>query len=82
MTKEEAEALTKENAALKKQLAAKKATSAQGVAAIDAFEKQFKPLIVAKIKAGLTREQAVEVIRAQIKEDPQVAEAQLQEVSK
>ena len=52
-------------------------SSANAVDTIEAFEKKFLPLINQKMKAGLTREKAINVIRTQIKEDPAIAEAQL-----
>lgn len=44
---------------------------------LESFEKRYAPLIQAKVRAGLTRDQAIGVIRSQIKEDPAIAEAQL-----
>jgi hypothetical protein len=52
-------------------------TAAKAVETIEAFETKFKPLIAHKVRAGLTREQAVNAIRAQVKEDAKIAEAQL-----
>lgn len=43
--------------------------------ALDTFDQQYKEDISAKVRAGLTREQAVQVIRAQIAEDERQAAA-------
>ena len=43
--------------------------------ALDTFDQQYKDEISAKVRAGLTREQAVQVIRSQIAEDARQAQA-------
>jgi len=61
--------------------AAKKSEPSSSVAALDAFDRKFKPLIAQKIAAGLTQEQAIAAIRSQLREDEknetQIAEEQL-----
>lgn len=51
------------------------------VQAFDNFEEHFAPLIQQKVRAGLTREQAMQAIRNQIKESPEIAAAQLEAAS-
>ena len=43
--------------------------------AMDTFDRQYKDEISTKVRAGLTREQAVQVIRSQIAEDTRQAGA-------
>jgi hypothetical protein len=73
--------MTEKNNATDEAKKAPSSSAAKAVETIEAFETKFKPLIAHKERAGLTREQAVNAIRAQIKEDPKIAEAQLKELS-
>lgn len=58
-----------------------KPAAVKAVETIEAFEDKYRPLINQKIKAGLRREQAINIIRAQIKENSKIAEAQLKACS-
>jgi hypothetical protein len=59
-----------------------KTAEQKAVEAVESFETKYAPVIRQKMKAGLSKEQALTVIRNQIKEDPKVLEAQLKELKK
>lgn len=48
--------------------------AAATLASVEGFEAQHKDSIAAKMKAGLTREQALSVVKEQIKHDAAIAE--------
>jgi hypothetical protein len=48
--------------------------AASSLAAVEGFESRHKDTIAAKMKAGLTREQAIAVIKEQIRHDAALAE--------
>lgn len=75
---------TPENAEVKTKAAKAAEIDKESAAIIDAteaFERKYRPLIAAKVKAGLSDKQARAVILTQLREDPQILTEQLEAIA-